>query len=65
MQLHDLDYLAAQFAGIGFPPVEARRRGLLACTAYLGHAQLRHATPALAPSGPGYVDAVIGTLTSR
>ncbi len=49
-------------------PEPARRRGLLAYTAYLGHAQLAHATPELAPGGrelPGYVDAVIATLTSR
>ena len=37
-----------------------RRRALLAYTAYLGHAQLAHATPELTPRGPdlpGYVDA--------
>jgi AcrR family transcriptional regulator len=60
-----LDYLTALFTETGFPPADARRRSLLAYTAYLGHAQLRHATPELAPSGPAYVDAVIAALTSR
>lgn len=60
-----LTYLTALFTGIGFPPAEARHRSRLAYTAYLGHAQLRHATPALAAGGPAYVDAVIATLTSR
>lgn len=50
---------------IGFPPPDARQRSLLAYTAYLGHAQLRHATPELAPSGAAYVEAVITALTSR
>ena len=30
----------------GFPPAEARRRALLAYSAYLGHGQLAHSTPA-------------------
>lgn len=60
-----LAYLTALFAEIGFPPVEARHRSQLAYTAYLGHAQLRHATPALAMDGAAYVDAAIATLTSR
>jgi AcrR family transcriptional regulator len=63
-----LDYLADLFAALGFPPDQARQRSLLAYTAYLGHAQLVHATPHAAPSGaalPAYVDAVIATLTAR
>ena len=63
-----LDYLGALFAGLGFDAAAAERRALLAYTAYLGHAQLAHATPELAPGGaelPGYVDAVTATLTSR
>jgi AcrR family transcriptional regulator len=63
-----LDYLAGMFAELGFPPDEARQRSLLAYTAYLGHAQLAHATPGAAPSGdalPAYVDSVIATLTAR
>ncbi len=62
-----LGYLSAQFAELGFDPDDARRRGLLAYTAYLGHAQLAHATPAVVP-GPGdlpaYIDTVITTLTA-
>lgn len=57
-----LDYLSALFAELGFSPVESTRRSLLAYTAYLGHAQIAHATPELLPDLPGYADAVIGTL---
>ena len=60
-----LDYLTALFTQVGFPTEEARQRSLLAYTAYLGHAQLRHATPELAPSGSAYVDATIATLIAR
>jgi AcrR family transcriptional regulator len=63
-----LDYLTDQFTALGFPPEQARQRSLLAYTAYLGHAQLAHATPEAAPAGdalPAYVDAVIATLTAR
>jgi AcrR family transcriptional regulator len=63
-----LGYLTDLFTRLGFTPDEARQRSLLAYTAYLGHAQLAHATPDLAPAGtdiPGYVDAAIATLTSR
>jgi AcrR family transcriptional regulator len=62
-----LDYLTALFAELGFAPAAARRRALLAYTAYLGHAQLAHATADQAPHGPelsGYIDDVIATLTS-
>jgi AcrR family transcriptional regulator len=63
-----LAYITDQFITLGFPPEDARQRSLLAYTAYLGHAQLVHATPDAAPSGaalPAYVDAVIATLTGR
>ncbi len=63
-----LGYLADLFSALGFPPDEARQRSLLAYTAYLGHAQLAHATPAAAPTGEelsSYVDTVIATLTIR
>ena len=63
-----LGYLAALFEELGFSPEEARQRSMLAYTAYLGHAQLAHATPGVAPAGPelpAYVDAVIATLTAR
>lgn len=61
-----IGYLADMFAALGFAPDEARQRGLLAYTAYLGHAQLAHATPDATPAPaelPAYVDAVISTLT--
>ena len=62
-----LDYLERQFRELGFPAPEARRRCTLAYTAYLGHAQLAHATPDAAPHGPAlaaYVDSVIEVLTT-
>ncbi|MGD9528987.1 MAG: TetR/AcrR family transcriptional regulator, partial [Pseudonocardia sp.] len=61
-----LDYLTAQFVALGFDAAEAGRRSLLAYTAYLGHAQLAHATPAITPDGPelrAYVEAVLCRLT--
>ncbi|MCE3553303.1 hypothetical protein LWC33_17790 [Pseudonocardia sp. RS11V-5] len=63
-----LAYLTTLFARLGFPAPEAERRSLLACTAYLGHAQLAHATPALAPRGDAlqaYADEVIRTLVAH
>jgi AcrR family transcriptional regulator len=63
-----IGYLTALFGELGFGPDDAERRSLLAYTAYLGHAQLAHATPDAAPAGdqlPAYVDAVIATLTAR
>jgi AcrR family transcriptional regulator len=63
-----LGYLTELFSALGFPHGEARQRSLLAYTAYLGHAQLAHATPEAAPAGdalPAYVDTVIATLTAR
>ena len=60
-----LAYLTRLFAELGFPPAEANRRGLLAYTAYLGHAQLAHATSALVPSGvalDAYIEGVVQTL---
>jgi AcrR family transcriptional regulator len=60
-----IEYLSAQFTDLGFESEEARRRGLLAYTAYLGHAQLAHATPSARPADlPAYVDTVIGALVS-
>lgn len=63
-----LDYLTALFGELGFPAAEARSRGTLAYTAYLGHAQLVHAVPGLVPDGPpspGYLHTVIDALTAR
>jgi AcrR family transcriptional regulator len=63
-----LGYLSAQFVALGFDEDEASRRGLLAYTAYLGHAQMTHATPGLAPTGEElrvYADHIARILTDR
>jgi AcrR family transcriptional regulator len=56
------------FTRMGFRPAQARRRALLAYSAYLGHAQLAHSTPGLLPKGTAarheYLDHVLRTLTS-
>ena len=60
-----LAYLTRLFTELGFAPAEASRRGLLAYTAYLGHAQLAHATAELVPAGEAlsaYVEDVVQTL---
>jgi hypothetical protein len=63
-----LAYTARLFEGLGLDPDEARDRALLAVSAYLGHAQLAHATPALVPGTPQlrrrYVDRIIGLVTA-
>lgn len=60
-----VDYLDAQFRAMGLPPSAARHRALLAYTAYLGHAQLAHATPDLAPDDlEAYTDEVVAALTA-
>ncbi|MCM6772451.1 TetR/AcrR family transcriptional regulator [Nocardia sp. CDC159] len=59
-----LDYLAEQFAELGFPPEEAARRAQLAYTSYLGIAQLAHATPDEADLSPAYLDTMLRTLTA-
>ncbi|MEU5211547.1 TetR/AcrR family transcriptional regulator [Streptomyces sp. NPDC020742] len=61
-----IGYLTALFTELGFPEDEARHRGLLAYTAYLGHTQLGHAVPQSLPAGDGgerYVDAIAEALT--
>src|SRR5215472_2115900 len=45
-----VNLIATVFRRLGFPPVEARRRALLAYSAYLGHGQLAHATPGALPA---------------
>jgi AcrR family transcriptional regulator len=63
-----IDYLTRLFADLDQPPDEARRRGLLAYSAYLGHAQLTQAAPGATPTGAdlaAYVDATITLLTGR
>jgi len=63
-----LVYLTALFTELGLSPARARNRGLLAYSAYLGQAQLAHATPGLLPQGRAFgthvrrvVDALVRT----
>ncbi|MHC0431109.1 TetR/AcrR family transcriptional regulator [Streptomyces sp. O3] len=61
-------YVARLFADVGFPEPEARRRGLLAYTVYLGHTQLGHAVPAALPAGDeygAYLDETLDVLLKR
>ena len=52
----------------GIPPAEARRRALLAYSAYLGHGQLAHSTPGVLPATRAgrraYLDDAIRALTT-
>jgi hypothetical protein len=61
-------YTAGLFAALGWPAAEARRRGLLAVTAYLGHAQMAHVAPGTLPTAAAdrrrYVDQLIRLLTA-
>lgn len=61
-------YVAGLFALLGFPEPEARRRGLLAYTVYLGHAQLGHAVPSVLPGEAefgAYLDEALDVLMMR
>jgi len=64
-----LNLIATVFGRLGFPQAEARRRALLAYSAYLGHGQLAHSTPAVLPATRAgrraYLDDAIRTLTTR
>ena len=66
---HRLAILVTLFGELGLPAATARRRALLAYSAYLGHAQLSHTTPEVLPRGRAarhsYLDEVITTLTSH
>ena len=61
-------YTASLFAALGWPADEARRRGLMAVTAYLGHAQMAHVAPGSLPvteaDRGAYVDQVVRLLTA-
>jgi AcrR family transcriptional regulator len=61
-------YTAGLFEALGWPKAEARRRGLLAVTAYLGYAQMAHVAPGALPQDERerrrYVDQVVRQLTS-
>src|SRR5262245_5136755 len=49
-----LTYLTTLFTELGLSRARARDRGLLAYSAFLGHAQLVHATPAALPQGRAF-----------
>ena len=62
-----LAQLTHLFQELGLSRAGARDRGLLAYTAFLGHAQLAHATPGLLPKGRAFrthVDQVVEALVS-
>jgi AcrR family transcriptional regulator len=63
-----LKLIATVLRRLGFPPAEARRRALLAYSAYLGHAQLAHSTPGMLPATSAgrraYLDDAIRALTT-
>jgi AcrR family transcriptional regulator len=64
-----LSLIAIVLGRLGFSPAEARRRALLAYSAYLGHAQLAHSTPGVLPATKvarrAYLDDAIRVLTAR
>jgi AcrR family transcriptional regulator len=61
-------YTAELFEALGYPAEEARQRGLLAVSTYLGHSQLVHVAPGVVPGGPeerrGYIDRIVQLLTA-
>jgi AcrR family transcriptional regulator len=63
-----IDFAAGLFQRLGVSRAEAKRRALLAYSAYLGYAQLVHATPQLLPrtqaAKRAYLDDVLAALTS-
>jgi AcrR family transcriptional regulator len=64
-----LNLIATLLRRLGFPPAEARRRALLAYSAYLGHSQLAHSTPSVLPATRSgrraYLNDAIQALTAR
>ncbi len=64
-----LNLIATTLQRLEFPPAEARRRALLAYSAYLGHGQLAHSTPGVLPSTRAgrraYLNDAIRALTTR
>jgi AcrR family transcriptional regulator len=64
-----LNLIATVLRRLGFPPGEARRRALLAYSAYLGHGQLAHSTPRVLPATKAgrraYLNDAIHALTTR
>jgi AcrR family transcriptional regulator len=63
-----IDFAARLFQQLGLSRAQAKRRALLAYSAYLGHAQLVHATPQLLPrtqaAKRAYLNDVLTALTS-
>jgi AcrR family transcriptional regulator len=60
-----LEQLTKLYVELGLSPARARDRALLAYTAYLGHAQVAHATPELLPRGralTAHVGQMVATL---
>jgi AcrR family transcriptional regulator len=64
-----LDLIAVVLRRLGFPAAEARRRALLAYSAYLGHGQLAYSTPGVLPANQAgrraYLSDAIRALTTR
>jgi AcrR family transcriptional regulator len=64
-----LNLIATVFRRLGFTQAEARRRALLAYSAYLGHGQLAHSTPGVLPATRAgrraYLTDAIHALTTR
>ncbi|WP_130511859.1 TetR/AcrR family transcriptional regulator [Krasilnikovia cinnamomea] len=62
-------YTAELFQALGLQAEAARHRALLAVSAYLGHAQLAHATPQVVPGTAAersrYIDRIIDLVTAR
>jgi AcrR family transcriptional regulator len=59
--------LTRLYTELGLSRARARDRGLLAYTAFLGHAQVAHATPGLLPTGRAFtahVDQVVEALVN-
>jgi AcrR family transcriptional regulator len=63
-----IDFVAGRFQRLDFSRAQAKRRALLAYSAYVGHAQLVHATPQLLPRAQAakraYLSDVLVALTS-
>ena len=60
-----LDLMINLYVELGLSPASAKGRALLAYTAYLGHAQLAHSTPALLPHGralTSHIDRMVDSL---
>ena len=64
-----LNLITTVFRRLGFSQADARRRALLAYSAYLGHGQLAHSTPGVLPATRAgrraYLDDAIRALTTR